>query len=620
MLKFILNFPLYFRYDLAKGVDMSLSEIGGGGLQGYIDVWFPTNPQYQHGASFYVPVWSLQGDKALNNYQIGLPSTWYIPNNDNFPTQLCPAGTDAHDWTNVGLDEFVFQTMEGGLGNWGGMIAPTAAPKFQIGGTSNCYTTTTGSPGWGSNGYQATLGNMGTAQLSNRIIFPPDGLTFAANTSGQLGVSYMPIPMRPKQTSPEPTGDQAWTLFLNSKNFAGPVAFYIPNFWSKLSQSYKAIKGRGLDALPAIMETVAMEVNTVPYFQANDSSGTTYTRIPPLSFPVDSNGNTILAQGVYLYSANAFYNPMENALTKGTALPTTFNASSATAVSPTCSAEALSFTQGSTNIPLTGIDKTVQTYTSTDSQGRCVFGLKWANAKGTGVLPEYYRQSGTNRVAVSASSVPANTRLQAQTFSLAGPGDAKTVPSIESNKNWNNWVPNQPAVTVKLIDGSTVVYRWYKFVDQPAIKHLGLTAAQANHLQATVEKMHSSWNSNHSFMPPLPSGELVNLDPALFVPIPKGVPNVGYVPVVTSQSVVQASQQAAQISEQPAATQQTDVEQPDQQPANQQPTAQQIAAQKRALYMYNRSKAKAAEAATVKLADEPECAEPEAKPTVKMTA
>ena len=37
----------------------------------------------------------------------------------------------------------------------------------------------------------------------------------------------------PYSTSgPTPTGEMCWTLFLNAANFAGPVAFYIPDLWS----------------------------------------------------------------------------------------------------------------------------------------------------------------------------------------------------------------------------------------------------------------------------------------------------------------------------------------------------------------------------------------------------
>lgn len=516
---------------------MSLQEIGGDGLDGYIDVWYNTDPTHQHGTSFYSAVFPLV-NTPLDNYQIGLPSTWVIPNNDKFKKALCPKGTAAHDWTGVGpIYEDVFQTIEGGLGNWEGMSFPTAAPKFRMGSTADCYTHTFFSECWGYKGTTAMPPNrMGIAQFSNKIVFPPDGITFANNTNGEyLGIAYMPIPMLPKQTKPQPTADQSWTLFFNSANFAGPVAMYIPNYWSDLSQSYATISGRGLDALPGIVDVMAMEVNTVPYFTAQDSKGNTYTRIPRLQFPVDKNGNTILTQGVYFYTADAFYNPLKQALTKKTAIPTTFDASPTVAMQPTGTQDPLSFAQTSNKLPIIGIDTTVQTYAGSAADSS-QYGLHWTATHSTGYMPQYYVQQGKNMVAISESAVPVETQLQQQTFATATTGAAYQPPSnLATNKYWNNWVKAQPAVNVTLNDGSVVTYRWYRFVDQPSIAGLNLTNAQKTALQSKVEQLHQAWAEQAPFMPKLPAGNLVTLDSALLVNPPKGL-EYGYVPIVLSQS------------------------------------------------------------------------------------
>ncbi len=506
-----------------------------GGLEGYISSWLNTDAKFQYGASYYVPVWALLKNPRPN-YQAGLPSTWFIPNNDEFTKALCPPGTPAHDWTGVGpVYEYVFQTMEGGLGNWYGMVAPNAAPKFKIGGTPNCYTTACGSPGWGSQGSEATQANMGTAQLSNTIVFPPDGLTFDTNANGQqLGIAYMPIPMRPKQTFPAPTGDQSWTLFLNAKNFSGPVALFIPNTWSKLSQNYLTIKGRGLDALPAIVDTVAMEIASVPCFEAKDSRGTTYAKIPKVYFPFDQSGKTTLARNIKLYTADAFYNPLKQAFNQGTPLPTSIISNPNTTLSPTCSASPLNFTQGASKMPITNMDDVVQTFATQNEP--CTFGLQWTNAQAAGTLPEYYKQVGANRVAIKPSDVPPETNLAAQSFSPAQSENSYTVPAIARNKYWNNWVANQPPVSVDLNDGSTIVYRWYKFVKQPSIAILNLSDTQQRALQKKVEQLHRSWATHTNFIAPPSAGELVNIDPGLLVKPPDNL-KIGYVPIVISQTL-----------------------------------------------------------------------------------
>ena len=54
---------------------------------------------------------------------------------------------------------------------------------------------------------------------------------------GQLfGYGYLALPLTPAKATTDganvPTGDQSWTLFLSTKNFKGPVAFFTPYFWS----------------------------------------------------------------------------------------------------------------------------------------------------------------------------------------------------------------------------------------------------------------------------------------------------------------------------------------------------------------------------------------------------
>ena len=106
-----------------------------------------------------------------------------------------------------------------------------------------------------------------------------------------------------------PTGDQSWTCFLNAANFKGPIAYYLPETWSKIGKLFHDpyLYGRGLDARPGIMGGGAMEINTVPGFDSQDAQGTTYTKLPKLQFPVDAEGRAFLVQDVTYYSKAALY-------------------------------------------------------------------------------------------------------------------------------------------------------------------------------------------------------------------------------------------------------------------------------------------------------------------------
>ena len=74
---------------------------------------------------------------------------------------------------------------------------------------------------------------LGMAQLSNRLLIAPDGLTFDLHNlpSSLFGYGYLALPLMPANDKGEavPIGDQSWVLVMNSENFKGPVSFYVPN-------------------------------------------------------------------------------------------------------------------------------------------------------------------------------------------------------------------------------------------------------------------------------------------------------------------------------------------------------------------------------------------------------
>lgn len=525
------------------------------GLNGYISSWMnrPADPKYSYGFSFYTNLWPLLA-KPIAGFQIGLPGTWFTPENDSFTKPLCPIGSNARGWPDRAPTwNGVFQTMEGGPGFWLDTKFPMRSPKYRLAGIPDCYNggVTSPSTGWGYwNNKNKDAKQLGIAQLSNQMLIPPDGITFDPDTNGkQFGVAYMALPIEVKKTKPIPTGKQAWTFFLNAKNFAGPLAFFVPNIWSKLSQNYPVIKGRGIDSRPVVMDSNAMEINTVPFFSATDKSGTTYTKLPQLQFPIDKNGNTILTQNVNFYSLDAFANPLQDALKSNTSIPTAFKTGNDFSFTPTCSADPWGFTQEKQEI--TGLNSIAQTYI--DSK-ECTFGIHWKNQKNKmGYFPQYLKQVGDQRVAVKQNAVPAETNLVQQTFAPPNTDDPANIydhKNIAKNPLWNKWVPNIPAQTAELSDGTRLTYRWYRFVDQPSIRNFALTKDEANALQALVVKLHKEWQGSNNFMPPQSNGDLVTLDPGQFVTPPPGL-EYGYVPIVLKQEYANNPSSATTANETP---------------------------------------------------------------------
>jgi hypothetical protein len=527
----------------AQGQDVAgVGEITahGNGLHGYIG-YNASRPAAQSdfsaGMGFYSAVWPLI-DKPLANFQIGLAGAWVSPDNsDNKDTPLAPVGTLARDnWPERGPTwGSVFQTVEGGLGYWRGNRFRYGPPKFSMNATPQCYDYEIGSPGWSFFYDTEALPDdrLGIAQLSNRLLIPPDALPFEGNPNGKfLGYTYMALPFteavaEDKERGKAPIGDQAWTCFLSTANFKGPIAYYIPETWSKIGDlfDYPFIYGRGLDARPGTMGGGAMEINTVPRFDSTDARGEVYSKIPALHFPVDEKGQAILVQNVKYYSKAALYDDFAAWRDGGPACSGVFDKSGSWESTLTTSTP--HFDQSGKT--LSGVSELLDTKVFEDN----VWGLQWAegDAQDAGNFPQYFRHDGDMRVAVAAAEVPVETGLLTKEFRLADRGAPFTSPTVGA---WSEPGPAKGPFQVRLGDGSLVTYSWYRFIDQPSFQHYDWSAAKRAKLQGLVEQIHATWPIDRDYMAPPTSGELVDLDPALFVTPPKGMER-GYVPIVTRQ-------------------------------------------------------------------------------------
>ena len=505
------------------------------GLHGYIGYSASRPPDrsvYSAGMGFYSAVWPLI-DKPIANFQIGLPSAWITPNNsDNKDKPLAPIGTLARDnWPERGPTwGSVFQTVEGGLGYWARNHFRYGPPKFSMNATPQCYDYEVGSPGWSFFYSNEALpdNRLGIAQLSNRLLIPPDALPFEGNPNGKfLGYTYMALPFTKPTTGDPPTGDQAWTCFLSAANFKGPMAYYIPETWSKIGKlfNYPFIYGRGLDARPGNMGGGAMEINTVPRFESKDARGVVYSKLPKLQFPADDKGRTLLVQDVIYYSKAALYDAFKAWRDGGPACSGQFGEKGAW--KSTLTTRTTRFDQAGKKI--TGVEKVFDTRIFEGN----VWGLEWFDGTtgANGYFPQYFKHVGDERVAVSAADVPAETQLLTAEFKLAGRGQPYTSPAGGA---WGNPGPVRSPYKVDLADGSTVTYCWYRFVDQPSFQQYNWSEEKKAKLQSFVEKIHANWPIDRDYMAPPSSGTLARLDPALLVSPPKGL-EVGYVPIVTHQ-------------------------------------------------------------------------------------
>jgi hypothetical protein len=532
----ILSFFLIFSFENCDGpagpsepLDLSTDpELGSAGLYGYIGYTVSSNPSdFRAGVSFYTAVWELV-DLEIHGFQIGLPGTWIIPDNrDNTTIALCPPGTLASTWPERGPTfQDVFQTLEGGLGYWALNKFSYGPPKFSMNATSQCYDFEIASPGWSFFYNDAALPDdrLGIAQLSNRLLIPPDGITFEGSPDIQfMGYSYMALPFTDPYVLAVTTGDQSWTCFINTYNFKGPIAYYLPETWSRLSETYPVIEGRGLDSRAGIIHGGAMEINRVPHYEARDSTGTRYVKIPQLRFPVNEDGDAILVQDLNFYSKDALYNQFLAWRNGGIAPSGKFSPGGT--FSPGIYANLPSLKQ--LEKPIVGLEQIFTPFAESS-----LFGLNWNTTDyKNGEFPQYFKVQNGSTVPVKNDEVPVETKLKEAKFPLKENKPAYTSPSGGS---WGTPGPSSDDHHVILNDGSRVTYRWYKFIDQPVFQQYSWTDEKKASLQALVEKIHAEWSIHDDYIPSPTTGDLISLDYNLIVHPPEGM-EVGYVPIVVRQ-------------------------------------------------------------------------------------
>lgn len=498
-------------------------------LKGYATQEFEAEPSdYHYGFSLYTNIHKVS-DYQIQNLSFGW-GTWLVPDNSDATFSLCPAGTVEQN-ASTADSRFLFQTIEGGPGQWDNTHFPSPIAKFRLNSTPSCYNDEIASPGYDFTGKVLNPGMLGIAQLSNQLLIAPDGLTFNLNNqpSALFGYGYFALPLIPANglIGTQAVGNQSWVLFVNSHNFKGPVSFYVPKLYTLINALDFRLAGRGMDARPAFPGTEAIEIGQVPAYTATDAAGVTYRRIAKMSFPTGSaSSQSIVTQDVKTYAKQALWNSFAASPAEGV-LPSQFDPSGSYSVvfKPYGS---IWVDMGDTN------EHVVMDSWVTTNQGQgTAFSLSWLDPNNAGALPEYYRKDGSIWTPVPVSQVPAITNLTRQNF----PAQVATgLPSLDTSSNspWSSSKWAAGPFTAKLNDGSTVTYVWYKFINQPAIAQLGLDAVTLQNLQSLVEKMHAQYGVNGPTLAPPSSGNLVSMDAGLLVTPPSNL-SVGYVPIAIGQ-------------------------------------------------------------------------------------
>ncbi|MBS0198178.1 MAG: hypothetical protein JSR77_15600 [Planctomycetes bacterium] len=527
---------------------VNAAEVQKGEMAGYLLVAADKVPeQFNAGFSLYAAAWPLLQQYPGHRFQTGLFGTWMHAQYDGKP----PAD--------------LYSDIEGGLGWWRDTRFPTETPKFIMGGVAVNFKEIANGPAHGAGTWEDPRGLYGVAQLSPWLLFPIDGLNLKQGTCGDLfGYGYLPLPFTsPKATTAGqniPTGDNCWTLFLNTKTFKGPVCFFTPYFWSHSAVVDPKYAGLLLDSRPsAPNKAFQMETQYVPSAIASDSNGQTFARIAPTSFPVGPDGKTVVLHRLTCYTKAALWEgvkawfdggePVSGAINPAGEVVQTFRPAGGSTwkIYPqdTSKEEKVSMAWKSFATPIApdpttyGYEWNAQLVTRVSSP-----------AGDTVKLPEFYRLQGEGKkaewAAAAPAQVPAETRLHEARFDRPReepprPYDTPFTPSTPdaAANTWNKPGPAAGPFTARLGDGSVVTYYWYRFADQPALLNADLTKEERESMQAKAEKLHRLWTKDRDYLAPPTVGTLAELDPAQIVQPPKGL-EIGYVPIATRQELAPA--------------------------------------------------------------------------------
>jgi len=537
-------------YNKTVGQKSTGNLIKNGNVHGYLIANVEeVNKSYNAGYSMYAAAWPLVKEYPGRSFQSGLFGTWMFPaNKEPLPVK----------------EEDFYTDIEGGLGWWTGTEYPTETPKFIMGGVQLNFDGWANGPGAGKGrDWNENKGKYGVAQLSPWLLFPPDGLNLKQGTCGEwFGNGYLPLPLTESISNTEgkniSTGNQCWTLFLNTVNFKGPVAFFTPYFWSEASIKNPLLKGLFLDTRPSnANKEFQMETQHIHSFEATDSKGQRYSRMAITQYPVGADGNSELLQRLMVYNKRALWdkvsawfkggNPTDGRI--GIDKSNAYMQKFARGIEPTWEFQGDHIPEKKRAL------MDISSFMNTDVTDSVTLKIHWEGdfvkrrktINGDVItLPQYYKlvKSGTNDIgtwiAVASGDVPAETGLHEKSFNRANDEyERESLTYLTPNEEKSSWKTPGPAAgpfKVKIGDGSTLTYYWYRFADQPALLNANLSNNEREEMQRRVELLHRNWTKDREYLPPPITGKLAYLDEALIVTPPKGL-EVGFVPIVTKQGL-----------------------------------------------------------------------------------
>lgn len=187
---------------------------------------------------------------------------------------------------------------------------PKSKATWQLVSSSACYNDYARTLDW--NPGEQGCADMNVVQLSNRLLLPPDGISFDS-TEGMVGYGWLNTPFGKVS---EGDGRNFWSLVFDTENFKGPVLYILPEFYAEREPDVEVgwIPDLGNGATGLQMGESSAEVQLVPTYLSDDAQT---WKLPRMKFPNNGGGRTVLSMGQKSYLAEDVGGVLEAALESG---------------------------------------------------------------------------------------------------------------------------------------------------------------------------------------------------------------------------------------------------------------------------------------------------------------
>ena len=551
----------------------------------------PSGSSNAVGTSWYTFIFDLLDPKEPRpRFQTGTGGTWlkpawtkpYIPGvsgcycdpkRNLFGVSGCSATDKTTCTQGCCLDgcRGLYQTLEGGTGYWLGQL-PTSTVKWRINAVNGCYKIElSGVLSYFGSKKEIPCTDLGVIIVSNSYLLPLDGIAF--DGEGMLGQAWIDTPLgvfdEEQIFTQSSRKNRHWSLILDTKNFKGPIAYILPEFWAETEKwvnfDGKVYPEEDFSKTGINTGGGAFEWHTIPVLGEKEKDGDIYIRIPKMRMGKNKDDKTVLMTGFKSWEKPEDLYTLVDNLMSGTVAHDEFDESEVMKNTKgsihKCPGKretytGLGYNRNNGKIFLGGTIFTEQT--GNDNYASCQAIVTWDETKADCSFSDHCKFTEVYKVKDEEIEVT-NNILSLKSAQMEHVTDDGKIPTSLKTQNFpkaTNWVwdrtseqnlcgssPSDKALYCKQSAAlDWIGYRWYRFNQQPGLQRLNLKNAQKNILQQRIERLHKALNKNphmNDWLKPPVEGlpELVNVDPAHLIDKPPKGMEVGYVPIVVYQGM-----------------------------------------------------------------------------------